>query len=401
MLLHQQIQDNMLDEEVVSFGQRAQHQQDQQQLQLRQHNIPHNPVYPKQVMSPKRPNVEAPNQGGPPGPEALYQQNNLLQQVVHLEWDQGLREIVQNNNSSIEQIVAEVRRINHSMGQITGGLNNAFGQVRTDAQNQRQGMASFHEQLVDVHRKLGILEKEATRLQHAEIGGLKERCKKIEQESVRTDRKWQSVHEQLQKIPELERELRASNQKIANLERKLSERDGSPRANVQQLVEKMALMEKRLKEAGISTEQLGQHELIREIHRIQVWIQSLNGGWSPNTIHPDAWTNPVTALEKRCIQLQAQYEGLALFFRFYRPKFRDRLNFRESNPLGLNPVQSIRIGLNQFQLNPIQVNWINPSPMEFNPSPIQWTPIHLDPIQWTPIHSDPIQWTPVKLDQLQ
>ena len=51
MLLHQQIQDNMLDEEVVSFGQRAQQQQDQQQLQLRQHNIPHNPVYPKQIHS--------------------------------------------------------------------------------------------------------------------------------------------------------------------------------------------------------------------------------------------------------------------------------------------------------------------------------------------------------------
>ena len=37
----------MLDEEIVSFGQRAQHQQDQQQLQLRQHNIPHNPVPPE------------------------------------------------------------------------------------------------------------------------------------------------------------------------------------------------------------------------------------------------------------------------------------------------------------------------------------------------------------------
>ena len=48
MFLHQQLQDNMLDE-VVSFGQRAQHQQDQQQLQLRHHNIPHNPVSPKQV----------------------------------------------------------------------------------------------------------------------------------------------------------------------------------------------------------------------------------------------------------------------------------------------------------------------------------------------------------------
>ena len=110
-----------------------------------------------------------------------------------------MREIVHDNNSSIEQIVAEVRRINQAMGQTTGGLNNAFGQVRTDAQNQRQGMASFREQLVDVHRKLEILEKEATRLQQAEIGGLKERCRKIEHESVRVDRKWQSVHEQLQK----------------------------------------------------------------------------------------------------------------------------------------------------------------------------------------------------------
>ena len=72
----QQRQDNMLqDDEVVSFGQRAQ-QQDQQQLQLRQHNIPRNPVYSKQVMSPNRPNLAAPEMGGPPGPNALYQQNN-------------------------------------------------------------------------------------------------------------------------------------------------------------------------------------------------------------------------------------------------------------------------------------------------------------------------------------
>ena len=61
MLLHQQ-QENMLDEEVVSFGQRAQQQQKDQQLQLGQHNISHNSVNPKQVMSPNRPNVEAPNQ---------------------------------------------------------------------------------------------------------------------------------------------------------------------------------------------------------------------------------------------------------------------------------------------------------------------------------------------------
>ena len=42
-----QRQDNMLlDEEVVNFRQRVQQPQ-HQQLQLQQHNIPHNPVFPK------------------------------------------------------------------------------------------------------------------------------------------------------------------------------------------------------------------------------------------------------------------------------------------------------------------------------------------------------------------
>ena len=45
-----QRQDNMLqDDEVVNFGQQVQQPQHQQQLQLQQHNIPHNPVYPKQI----------------------------------------------------------------------------------------------------------------------------------------------------------------------------------------------------------------------------------------------------------------------------------------------------------------------------------------------------------------
>ena len=167
----QQHQDNMLEDgEVVSFGQRAQHQQDQQQLQSRQHNIPHNPVYPKQVMSPNRPNVAAPEMGGPPGPNALYQQNNLIQQIVQLEWDQELREIVQGNNASIEQIVAEVQRIKQAMGQIVNGLNDTFGHVRTDAQNQQQGIVTIHQQLGDAQRRIGLLETEANRLQTAENG---------------------------------------------------------------------------------------------------------------------------------------------------------------------------------------------------------------------------------------
>ena len=127
-------------------------------------------------MSPNRSNVEAPETGGPPGPNALYQQNKLVQQIVHLEWDQELREIVQGNNSSIEQIIAEVQRIKQAMGHITKGLSDAFAQVRMDAQNQHQALTAIHQQMVKVQRKMGTLENEAHRLQTAEIGALKERC---------------------------------------------------------------------------------------------------------------------------------------------------------------------------------------------------------------------------------
>ena len=93
---------------------------------------------------------QAPEMGGPPGPNALYQQNNLIQQIVQLEWDQELREIVQGNNNSIEQIIAEVLRIKQAMGQIVNGLNDTFGHVRTDAQNQQQGIVTIYQQLGDV-----------------------------------------------------------------------------------------------------------------------------------------------------------------------------------------------------------------------------------------------------------
>ena len=151
-------------------------------------------------------------------------------------------------------------------------------------------------------------------------------------------------HEQLQKIPELERELRASNQKIANLERKLTERDASPRANSQQSVEKVASMEKRLKETGISTEQLGQHELVREIHRIQVGIQSLNGGWSSN-IPPDDWKNPIPILENRCMELQAQHEQVQA-----------KLQRVQSTRTQSSPVQSIRPQSIPIHSNPSQLD---------------------------------------------
>ena len=356
-----QRQDNMLqDEEVVDFGQRVQQPQHQQQLQ--QYNIPHNPVVPKQVMSPNRPNVEAPNMVAPPGPNALYQHNNLVQQIVRLEWDQKLREIVHGNNDSIEHIIAEVQRIKQAMGHITNGLNDAFGQVRTDAQNHR--------------------------------------CKKIEVESVKSERKWPAIHEQLQKIPELERELRASKEKIEALERKLVERDGSPRANSQQLVEKVALMDKRLKEGGLSTEQSGHHELIREIHRLQLWIQSLNGGWVSNA-HPETWTSPTPALEKRCTQLQAQYERAQAELQrvqFNRTQFnpvqsnRTQFDSVQFDRTQLDSVQSIRTQSNQVQSNRTQFDQVQSDRSQLHSQSMDSSPFGSNPTDSNPMGSDQISF---------
>ena len=90
------------------------------------------------------------NQGGRPGSEALYLQNNLLQQTVHLL---GIERIVQDNNSSIDQIIVEVRRMNQAMGQITGGLNNAIAQVRMSGSRIiHTEQLGQHELIKEIHR---------------------------------------------------------------------------------------------------------------------------------------------------------------------------------------------------------------------------------------------------------
>ena len=148
-------------------------------------------------MSSNRLNVAAPEMGGPPGPNALYQQNTLIQQIVQLERDQELRENVQCNKNSTEQIIAEFQRIKRGMGKIANGLNDTFGHVRTDApQNRLQGIVTIHQQLSDAQRRIGVLETEANRLQPAEIGGVKEKCMMIEHEQLKSDRKWPQFNEQ-------------------------------------------------------------------------------------------------------------------------------------------------------------------------------------------------------------
>ena len=145
-------------------------------------------------------------------------------------------------------------------------------------------------------------------------------------------------------------------------------------------MEKLAVMEKRLKEAGISTEQVGQHELVREIHRIQVWIYSLNGGWSANT-PPENWKNPIPILENRCIELQAQYEKVQAEIQ------RVQSTRTQSSPVQSTRTQSVPIQSSPSQLDPFQSNGnqSNSNPMDSNPigsMPMSSNSIGLDQISF-------------------
>ena len=88
-----------------------------------------------QVMSPNRPEEDAPmvnplngpqNEQGEP--EVLLQQNTLIQQVVHFEYDRELRHLhlVQDNDASIEQIIQEILQIKRTMGHMSQVLTESF-----------------------------------------------------------------------------------------------------------------------------------------------------------------------------------------------------------------------------------------------------------------------------------
>ena len=53
------------------------------------------------------------------GPEVLYQQNTLDQQVVRFKYDPELRHLVQGNDASIEKIIKEIIQIEQTMRQMS------------------------------------------------------------------------------------------------------------------------------------------------------------------------------------------------------------------------------------------------------------------------------------------
>ena len=174
----------------------------------------------------------------------------------------------------------------------------------------------------------------------------------------------------------MERELRASNQRIAALERKLTERDNFPSSPIilpQQLVEKIGDNGETAEGGRISTEQAGQHELVREIHRIQAWIYSLNGGWSANS-PPENWKNPIPILENRCMELQAQYEKVQAEIQ------RVQSTWTQSSPVQSTRTQSVPSQSNPSQLDPIQSNGNQSNPI--GSMPMSSNSISLDQISF-------------------
>ena len=184
---------------IALFDQQQQQDQDRinqdEQHNTRQDNIAYNRrlFNDPQVMSPNRPEEPIVNPlNGPQNeqrePQVLYQQNTLVQQVVHFEHDPELRDLVQGNDASIEQIIQEILLIKRTMGHMSS------------------------------QTRLQEISAEVTRVSGSELEPLKERCRKAEFEIVSQLRRVQEAQEGANRVPELERELKIAKERIEKLE---------------------------------------------------------------------------------------------------------------------------------------------------------------------------------------
>ena len=129
------------------------------------------------------------------GPEVLYQQNTLIQQVVSFEYDPEICHLVQGNDASIEQIIQEIMQIKRAMGQMSQALTKAFSGVRGDAHNQNKNLHGLASQMVLLQTRLQEISAEISRVSRSEVEPLKERCHKAEFEIVSLLRRVQEAQE--------------------------------------------------------------------------------------------------------------------------------------------------------------------------------------------------------------
>ena len=217
-----------------------------------QDNLAYNrrPYQDPQVMSPNRPGEDAPMvnplngpQNEQRGPDVLYQQNTLIQQVVHFEYDPELRHLVQGNDASIEQIIKEIIQIKQTMGHMSQVLTDAFAGVRGDAQNQNKNLHDLASQMVLLQTRLQEISGEISRVSRSEVEPLKERCRRAEFEIMNLLRRVQDAQEGANRVPELERELKFAKERIEKLELRGVQATEMHQQSMNQLGERLARLE--------------------------------------------------------------------------------------------------------------------------------------------------------------
>ena len=277
------------------------------------------------------------------GPEVLYQQNTLIQQVVNFEYDPELRHLVQGNDASIEQIIQEIIQIKRAMGHMSQVLTDAFAGVRGDAQNQNKNLHDLASQMVLLQTRLQEVSTEISRVSRSEVEPLKERCRKAEFEIMSLLRRVQDAQEGANKVPELERELKFAKERIEKLELRGVQATEMHQQSMNQLGERLARLETQphslssLPVSGNSASDPLREEHGRQIQELQIWVQALNGGTSA-LVNPRNWENPILGIQAEqktqnlqweelnqlCNQIRKEYHGLLKDLSRQQEKF-DRL----------------------------------------------------------------------------
>ena len=386
------------------------------QHNIRQDNIAYNRrLYnDPQVMSPNRPQEDVPMVNplnGPQdeqrGPEVLYQQNTLSQQVVRFEHDPELRLLVQGNDASIEQIIQEIIHIKQTMGHMSQVLTEAFAGVRGDAQNQNKNLHDLASQMVLSQTRLQEISTEITRVSRSELEPLKERCRKAEFEIVSLLRRVQEAQEGANRVAELERELKIAKEGIEKLELRGVQTTEMHQQSMNQLGERLARLESQpqsisqLSVSGSSAPISLREEHGKRIQELQIWVQALNGGTSA-LVDPRNWENPILGLQAEQKTQKAQWEELSQLYNTIRNQYHGLLKDlgKQQEKVDRIPIQTLEAKYHKLESRIGEIQRLGTHPIHDKITSsglhsVQSTPTHFSSTQSNPIRSDGTQSNPM------
>ena len=174
--------------------------------------------------------------------------NTLIQQVVNFDYDAELRNLVQGNDASIEDIVQEIIQIQQNMGHMSQVLAEAFAGVRGDAQNQNRDLQSLGRQMALCQTRLQEVSTEISRVSRLEVEPLKEKFRKTEFENMNLLHRVQDTQEVANRVPELERELKTAKDRIEKLELSSVQTTELTKQSMNQLRDRLERLENQSRE---------------------------------------------------------------------------------------------------------------------------------------------------------